>query len=515
MSDNNFYITTPIYYVNDKPHIGHAYTSIICDIIARFKRLDGFDSYFLTGTDEHGQKIQKSAEELNISPEEFTDNISQKFVDLAEFLQLSNNDFIRTTQKRHHKAVKDLWQRLFDRGYIYTKDYEGWYAVKDEAYFAEDEVSKNENGQMIANETGAEVEWMKEPSYFFRLSEFTQPLLTYIEENPEFIFPNSRRNEVIKFIEQGLEDLCISRSSISWGINVPDDKEHVIYVWLDALTNYLTAVGYPDMESELYQKFWPADIHVVGKDILRFHAIYWPAFLMAAELPLPKQIVAHGWWTNEGKKISKRYGNVIDPIELVNTYGLDQCRYFMLREIPFGQDGDFSKSAMINRMNNDLANDLGNLGQRVLSMIYKNMDATIYDISNITDEDEALLNKAYDLFGIVKQRFENRSFHIAMQEVWYVVQAANQYVDAQAPWKLKKEDEKRMKVVLSVLAEVIRILFVLLQPVLPIGCEKMLNIINVSDRSFTTLNSKHALKKGHKIEKPLPIFAKYVEEVKE
>ncbi|MFQ5619535.1 MAG: methionine--tRNA ligase, partial [Rhodospirillales bacterium] len=366
-----FYVTTPIYYVNDVPHIGHAYTTLACDVLARFKRLDGYDVKFLTGTDEHGQKVETSAAAAGMEPQAFTDKISQNFRDLADFMHFSHDDFIRTTEQRHVRACQDIWRRLEDRGQIYLGTYAGWYDVRHEAFHGESELTIGPDGKKLAP-SGAEVEWVEEPSYFFRLSAWQEPLLEFYRRNPGFVLPKTRRNEVVSFVKGGLQDLSVSRTSFRWGIPVPGDDAHIMYVWLDALTNYITGVGYPETESGEYAAYWPADLHMVGKDIVRFHAVYWPAFLMAADLEPPKRVFAHGWWTNEGQKISKSVGNIIDPVALVETYGVDPVRYFLLREVPFGNDGDFSHRAMIGRLNGDLANDLGNLAQRVLSMVNKN-----------------------------------------------------------------------------------------------------------------------------------------------
>ncbi|MBT4890632.1 MAG: methionine--tRNA ligase, partial [Rhodospirillales bacterium] len=397
MADNKrYYITTPIYYVNDAPHIGHAYTTLACDVLARFKRLDGYDVHFLTGTDEHGQKVETSAAAAGIAPKDFTDKVSQNFRDLADFMGFSNDDFIRTTEERHKKSCQAIWQRLIDNDEIYLGSYKGWYAIRDEAYYGEDELTTNAEGKKAAP-SGAEVEWVEEPSYFFRLSNWGDKLLKYYEDHPDFVLPKTRLNEVTSFIKGGLRDLSVSRTSFNWGIPVPGDDKHIMYVWLDALTNYITAAGFPDTDSESYQKYWPADLHMVGKDILRFHAVYWPAFLMAADLAPPKRVYAHGWWTNEGEKISKSVGNAIDPLDLIAEFGLDQVRYFLMREVPFGNDGDYSRTAMIQRTNADLANDFGNLSQRVLSMVFKNCDAAIPAPQAFTDEDNAMLEQCYDL----------------------------------------------------------------------------------------------------------------------
>ncbi|SCA55183.1 Methionine--tRNA ligase [Candidatus Terasakiella magnetica] len=513
MGATPFYITTPIYYVNDKPHIGHAYTSLACDVMARFKRLDGYDVKFLTGTDEHGQKVEKSATAKGVDPQTFTDGVSQNFRDLAEFMGFTNNDFIRTTEERHKKACQALWNTLIEKGDIYLGGYEGWYAVRDEAFYTEDELEKKPDGTRIAKASGAEVEWVEEPSYFFKLSAYEDKLLAYYEENADFILPKSRRNEVISFVKGGLQDLSVSRTTFKWGIPVPNDDDHIMYVWMDALTNYMTAAGYPDVECDEYKKYWPADVHMVGKDILRFHAVYWPAFLMAADLPLPKRVFAHGWWTNEGEKISKSLGNVIDPIDLVNKYGLDQVRYFMLREVPFGNDGDFAHSSMIARMNGELANDLGNLSQRVLSMVVKNCDGAVPTPGEFTAEDKQMLDQAYGLLANVREQIDVQSFNDAIETIWLAIRAANAYVDHQAPWKLKKEDPDRMATVLYVLAETIRNVALLLQPLMPTSMDKMLSLLEISenDRTFASCGEAGALKAGTALEKPEGVFPRFID----
>ena len=511
MADNrHFYITTPIYYVNDAPHIGHAYTTLACDVLARFKRLDGFDVRFLTGTDEHGQKVEKSAAQAGMDPKAFTDKVSANFRDLARTMNFSNDDFIRTTDERHIKSCQALWTRLIERDQIYLGAYEGWYAVRDEAFYMEDELTTTPNGKKIAP-TGAEVEWVKEPSYFFRLSAWQDRLLAFYERHPDFVAPMSRRNEVISFVSGGLQDLSVSRTSFRWGVPVPGDNAHIMYVWLDALTNYITAVGFPDTKSTYFSKYWPADLHMVGKDILRFHAVYWPAFLMAAELAVPKRIFAHGWWTNEGQKISKSVGNVIDPNVLVSQYGLDQVRYFLLREVPFGNDGDFSHRAFVNRMNGELANDLGNLAQRVLSMINKNCEARVPSPGARTPEDDALLGAAQALLGKVRTGMDAQVFHETLDAIWTVVRAANGYVDHQAPWRLRKDDPARMNSVLYVLAETIRYLALLMQPYVPDSAARMLDQLAVppTQRTFVCLSPNHALRPGTALPKPEGIFPRY------
>lgn len=508
-----FYVTTPIYYVNDKPHIGHAYTSLACDVLARFKRLDGFDVKFLTGTDEHGQKVEKSAHAKGVEPQVFTNGVSQNFRDLADFMGFSHDDFIRTTEERHKKSCAAIWTKLLENGDIYLGAYKGWYAVRDEAFYTEDELEKKPDGTRIAKASGAEVEWVEEPSYFFKLSAWADRLLAFYEANPDFIMPKSRRNEVISFVKGGLQDLSVSRTTFKWGVPVPGDDEHIMYVWLDALTNYITACGYPDADAADYKKFWPANVHMVGKDILRFHAVYWPAFLMAADLEAPDRIFAHGWWTNEGEKISKSLGNVIDPIELVNKYGLDQVRFFLLREVPFGNDGDFSRSALVGRMNSELANDLGNLCQRVLSMVAKNCDAALPKAGAYSPEDDAMLAQAYGLVDQVRECLDIQSFHDALERVWLVVRAANAYVDHQAPWKLKKEDPARMETVLFVLCETIRNIALVLQPFMPTSMDKMLGLLAVGDdqRSFEYCGAAHALVTGAELPAPQGIFPRFID----
>ena len=506
-----FYVTTPIYYVNDKPHIGHAYTTLACDVLARFKRLDGYDVMFLTGTDEHGQKVEKAAQDQGVLPQVFTDSVSQNFRDLTGRMNFSNDDFIRTTEPRHRAACQALWRRLLDRGHISLGSYAGWYAVRDEAFYTEMEIVDGKAP------SGAPVEWVEEPSYFFNLSQWQDSLLEFYDANPNFVGPKSRFNEVKSFVKGGLRDLSVSRASFSWGVPVPDDDAHVMYVWLDALTTYITATGWPEDgafgDAERNQRFWPADLHMVGKDILRFHAVYWPAFLMAADLPLPKRVFAHGWWTNEGEKISKSLGNAIDPNELADSYGLDQTRYFLMREVPFGNDGDFSQQAMIHRMNGDLANDLGNLSQRVLSMIFKNCDGVMPALpATPTDDDQAMLDATDALLPAVRDAIEMQAFHEALRLIWHVVADANRYVDTTAPWILKKTDPKRMAEVLAVLAECIRQVAILAQPVMPQATALMLDQLGVAadSRDFTALSKSARLSSGHKIEKPVPVFPRYV-----
>jgi methionyl-tRNA synthetase len=506
-----YYLTTPIYYVNDAPHIGHAYTTVACDVLARFKRLDGYRVYFLTGTDEHGQKVEKAAAQAGTDPQSFTDKVSQNFRDLAREMDVSNDDFIRTTEPRHIRACQAIWKKLEKAGDIYLGKYSGWYAVRDEAFYGEDELTTGPDGKKRAP-SGAEVEWVEEPSYFFRLSAWQDRLLKFYEENPGFIAPTSRRNEVISFVRQGLTDLSVSRTTFNWGVKVPDAPGHIMYVWLDALTNYITAVGYPDTESDLFKAFWPADLHMVGKDILRFHAVYWPAFLMAADLKPPKRVFAHGWWTVEGQKMSKSLGNVISPRDMIAKYGLDPVRYFLLREVPFGQDGDFSQRAMVGRLNGDLANDFGNLAQRVLSFVQKNAGAAVPQPGELTAADRKLFEDARNLLALVRAELDEQAFHKALDLLWQVVGAANRYVDEQAPWTLRKTDPARMNTVLYVLMETIRRLAILCQPFMPHSMGKMLDQLAVpaGARDFAALDQ--ALSPGTALPPPQGIFPRFVEE---
>jgi methionyl-tRNA synthetase len=511
-----YYITTPIYYVNDNPHLGHAYTTIACDVLARFKRLDGHEVFFLTGTDEHGQKVEQAAAKAGIDPQAFTDKVSQNFRALGPVLNFSNDDFIRTTEERHKKACVALWKKLVQSGDIYLDKYSGWYAVRDEAYYGEEELKDGPNGKKIAP-SGAECEWVEEESYFFKLSAWAERLLAFYEANPDFILPKARRNEVISFVKSELRDLSVSRTRLSWGVPVPDAPGHVMYVWIDALTNYLTAVGYPDENSGPFKKFWPADVHMVGKDILRFHAVYWPAFLMAAGIAPPKRIFAHGWWTIEGEKMSKSLGNVISPHDMVERYGVDPARYFVLREVPFGNDGDFSHAQAILRINNDLANGLGNLAQRTLSQIQKNCEAKVPVFGAFTAEDTALLKQAQvEMLETVRTELDQQRFHKALEAIWNVVNAANGYIDAQAPWTLKKTDQARMATVLYVLAETIRCLALIVQPFVPESSAKMLDqlVVGAEERSLAFISAAYALKPGTLLPAPAGVFPRIVEEEK-
>jgi methionyl-tRNA synthetase len=514
MTNDTYYITTPIYYVNDKPHLGHAYTSVACDALARFMRLDGAEVKFLTGTDEHGQKVEKSAKSAGVPPHDFVDEVSEHFRHMNEVLQLSNDDFIRTTQPRHIAAAQAIWKALEASGDIYLGSYSGWYSVRDEAFYAESELVEGKAP------TGAEVEWVEEPSYFFKLSKYQQPLLDYYKAHPDFILPESRRNEIMRFVEGGLHDLSISRTTFKWGVPVPGDEKHIMYVWLDALTNYLTAVGYPDQQSAEYQKFWPAGLHMVGKDIVRFHAVYWPAFLMSAKLPVPQRIFAHGWWTIEGEKMSKSLGNVVSPTHLVERYGLDQTRYFLLREVPFGSDGNFSRQAMFDRINADLANNIGNLAQRTLSMIAKNCDGKVptNDTANLTEADSALMELVRvtnsGTPNSARDQMQRCKFGEVTGAILAMASSANEYIDREAPWKLKKENPARMESVLYYLAESIRCIAIMLQPFTPGAAEKLLDQLAVpkDQRLFKHLTAEFALTPGTELPKPEGVFPRLVVE---
>lgn len=506
-SDNKkFYITTPIYYVNDRPHLGHTYTSVACDILARFKRLDGYDVKFLTGTDEHGLKIKQAAEKAGVAPQPFTDEVSQHFRDLLPVMNISNDDFIRTTEQRHKTACQALWNKLVEKGEIYLATYGGWYAVRDEMFYTEDEI-KEVDGKKIAIASGAPVEWMEEESYYFKLSAWQDKLLAFYDKNPDFVLPETRFNEVKSFVKGGLKDLSISRTTFDWGVPVPNAPKHIMYVWIDALTNYLTAVGYPNQDDPQFKSYWPNVMHMVGKDILRFHAVYWPAFLMAADLPPPKRVFAHGWWTIEGEKMSKSLGNAISPYDLVERYGVDAARFFLMREVPFGSDGDFSHTQATQRINSDLANGLGNLAQRTLSIIFKNNDAKIPQPGALTAEDEALLKSARQtMLDQTRKEMDVQRFHKALETIWSVVTAANVYIDAQAPWTVRKTDPARADTILYVLTDVIRCIALAAQPFMPESTKKLLDQLNVpaDKRGFDQIATPIA--PGTQIPQPAGIF---------
>jgi methionyl-tRNA synthetase len=509
MSKQKFYLTTPIYYVNGAPHLGHAYTSVAADTLARFKRLDGFDVFFLTGTDEHGQKVEAAARAAGLAPQAFTDQVAADFRDMAKRMNISNDDFIRTTEPRHKASAQALWQRLRDAGAIYLGAYEGWYAVRDEAFYDEEELVTAPDGTK-KSPFGAPVEWVVEPSYFFKLSDLQDKLLAYYEANPDFIAPATKRNEILSFVRGGLKDLSVSRTKFSWGIPVPGDEDHVMYVWLDALVNYLTAAGFPDENAARFA-YWPANLHLVGKEIIRFHAVYWPAFLMAAKLPLPEKVFSHGWWTVEGEKMSKSTGNFIDVRPLVDEFGLDPVRFFLLREVPFGNDGDFSRKALIARTNAELANGIGNLAQRTLSFIAKNAGGVVPPKGTLQETDHALLALAEALPEKLRPAMARLAFHEALDEIWKVIRAADAYIDHQAPWTLRKTDVARMHSVLFVLVLVLRTVAILLQPFMPDSMATLLDQLGVAPGARAFRSVEEPLVEGVRLPAPVGIFPRFVE----
>ena len=512
MTKTPFYITTAIDYVNGAPHLGHAYEKITTDIIARFKRLDGYDVLFLTGTDEHGEKVEQSAGKAGKTPIQFADENSGKFKAMCEMLGISNDDFIRTTQRRHHAAVEEMWNRMLAKGDIYLDNYAGWYSISDEAFFPESELEKAEDGSFRTAE-GKAVQWVEEPSYFFRLSAYEGRLLELYERDPGFILPDTRRNEIVSFVKGGLKDLSVSRTSFTWGIPVPGDDKHVVYVWLDALTNYITGAGFPS-DPEKFARYWPADVHVIGKDIIRFHTVYWPAFLMSVELPLPKRIFAHGFLNLEGVKMSKSLGNVITPETLVAEFGLDQIRYFLAREVPFGKDGSFSREGIIHRINGDLANGIGNLAQRTLSMIFKNCDGALPAPGPFDEGDNALLASVDATASAMRQAMEGQEIHNALSALWALIAEGDVYVARTEPWALKKTDPARMGTVLYVVAEALRNIAVLSQPVIPGAAGKLLDMLGVAEdrRDFSSLGEAGRLAAGTPIAQPQGLFPRFVEE---
>jgi len=513
---NKFYITAAIPYANGEPHIGHAYEVIAADAMARFKRLDGYDVRFQTGMDEHGQKIEQTAQKLGQTPQELVGRVSALFRDLYDRLGVSYTDMICTTEERHKTRAQAFWKQMEKSGDIYMGKYAGWYSVRDEAYFDESELTDGPDGKKLAP-SGAPAEWMEEESYFFRLSAYREKLLAFYDANPRFIQPNARRNEVVNFVKAGLRDLSISRTTFRWGVPVPDAPAHVMYVWVDALSNYITALEYPDTKSKsLMSRYWPADLHMIGKDIIRFHAVYWPAFLMAAGLEPPLRVFGHGFIYNRGEKMSKSVGNVISPDDLLAQYGLDPIRYFLLRDVAYGQDGDISHDAVIQRMNSDLANDLGNLAQRSLSMIAKNGGGQVPQPSAFSEADRMLLERARDLLPLMRQELEEQAFHKALDRAWEVIGDANRYVDQQAPWARKKTDPARMATVLYTLAEVLRHIAILLQPFMPGSMAKMLDQLAVPEdrRAFANLTPDDALEPGTPLPAPEGVFPRYVEENK-
>ncbi|RFC66550.1 methionine--tRNA ligase [Fulvimarina endophytica] len=512
---DRYYLTTAISYPNGKPHIGHAYELIATDALARFKRLDGYEVMFLTGTDEHGIKMLQNARAQGITPRELADANSAEFQRMAEVLGGSNDDFIRTSEPRHRLACQEIWKRMEAAGDIYKDSYSGWYSVRDEAYYGEDETTLKDDGTRLGPQ-GSPVEWIEEESYFFRLSKFQEPLLKLYEDNPSFVGPNERRNEVASFVRSGLRDLSVSRTTFDWGIPVPGDEKHVMYVWVDALTNYLTATGYlADPEGDR-AAFWPADLHVIGKDIVRFHAVYWPAFLMSAGLPLPKRVYAHGFLFNRGEKMSKSVGNVIDPFSLVETYGLDRFRYFVLREVPFGQDGNYSHDGIVNRTNSELANDLGNLAQRSLSMVAKHCEGRVPQPGEFSEADRAILSDADALLAKCRAFADRQELHQMLAAIIAVVSDANRYFAGEEPWALRKTDFDRMQTVLYVTAEILRIVGLLLQPFVPESAGKLLDILGLDEasRGFDSLANGTRLVPNTDLPAPAPIFPRYVDEEK-
>ena len=504
MTQKREFFTTPIYYVNDVPHIGHAYTSIAVDFLARFSRLNGNEVRFLTGTDEHGLKIQKAAELASISPIDLCNKNSIIFRDLTKKLNLSNDDFIRTTEPRHKNGASYLWKLLFENGDIYLDEYTGWYSINDETFYNEKDLIKQNDGS-FKTITGGPVEWIKEESYFFRLSKYQEKLLDYYNKYPDFILPESKRNEVINFVKGGLKDLSVSRTSFNWGISVPNDSNHIMYVWLDALTSYPNSISYLEANQNEMSSFWSNATHVVGKDILRHHAIYWPAFLIAAKLELPKRIYAHGWWTNEGNKISKSLGNVIDPVSIIDEYGLDQFRYFLLREVPFGNDGDFSIKALKNRINSDLANDLGNLCQRSLTMIEKSFDSVIPSPSDLTDKHIKLIKNFNHRLDQLIDKINVQDITGYIKNVWELISLSNKFFNDSKPWELKKNNVSEYKNILYVTANLIKQIGILINPIMPETSEKILHMLNIND-----INQFHQLDdidiSGLKLNEITPLF---------
>ncbi len=508
---NSFYITTAIAYPNGAPHIGHAYEAIATDALARFQRLDGKDVFFLTGTDEHGLKMIQTAEAEKLSPMEVATRNAQRFKEMDQRLNISFDRFIRTTEEQHHRSSQEIWKRMADNGDIYLDSYAGWYSVRDEAYYAEDETTVGED-DVRRGPQGTPVEWVEEKSYFFRLSAYQDRLLALYETHPEFIGPDSRKNEVVSFVKGGLRDLSISRTTFDWGVKVPGEPEHVMYVWVDALTNYITGVGFPD-EGDANWHYWPADVHIIGKDIIRFHAVYWPAFLMSAGIPVQKRVYAHGFLFNRGEKMSKSVGNVVDPFNLADQYGVDQTRYFFLREVPFGQDGSYNHEAIVARINADLANDLGNLAQRSLSMIAKQYQGVLPEPGEFTDNDKAILAQADGMIALARTAMATQQIHQALNAVWAVVAEANRYFAGEAPWALAKTDPARQGTVLYVTAEVVRQIAILAQPAMPQASGKLLDILGIPDdldsRNFTALSQR--IKPGVVLPAPAPVFPRYIE----
>ena len=508
--DKNFYITTPIYYPSGRPHMGHAYSSIIADFFARFKSIDDYNVHFLTGTDEHGLKIQRSAEKAGKKPKEFCDQISQTFKDLSKTLNLSNTDFIRTTEDRHKKTVQHLWSLLEKNDDIYLSNYSGWYSVSDEAFYNEDEIEEIE-GKKIAKSSKSIVEWIEEESYFFRLSKWQKPLLEFYENNPDFILPESRKNEVISFVKSGLKDLSVSRKTFTWGIPVPSNDKHIIYVWLDALTNYLSALNYPDTNDELFKKFWPASIHLIGKDILRFHAVYWPAFLLAAKIELPKKVYGHGWILSGEEKMSKSKGNILDPLKIIEEYGLDPLRYYLVKEVSFGNDGNISQDRLEDCINSDLANNYGNLCQRVTAFAMKNCDGKIPAKIDFQPDDLKILNKFQENLDTIRSKINEQNINFYIDFIVNSLFDANKYFNDQEPWK-KKDNLIRLNTIVYTTLEIVRKISFLLYPIIPETSLKALKIFNLSEKDIKleTISNNEFIIKGNMINK-IDILIKKIE----
>ena len=506
--NKNFYITTPIYYPSAKPHMGHAYSSIVADFFARFKRINGFKVFFLTGTDEHGQKIQKAADQQNLEPIIFCNNISKNFKNLTKILNLTNDDFIRTTEHRHSNAVKALWNILEQNDEIYLSKYSGWYSISDEAFYSDDEI-EIKNNIKISKLSGSRVDWVEEESYFFRLSKWQDKLLKFYDENPKFILPESRKNEVISFVKSGLKDLSISRKSLKWGIKVPSNDNHVIYVWLDALTNYLSALNYPNKNDLLYKDFWPASLHIIGKDILRFHAVYWPAFLLAANIEPPKRVYGHGWILSGDEKMSKSKGNILDPIDIIDKYGLDPLRNYLIKEVSFGNDGNITSEQLEKCINSDLANNYGNLCQRVISFLDKNLNLEVPSKLNFSEEDDKILFKFEENYNNLIIEIDNQNINFYMNFVINQLFAANKYFNDQEPWN-KKNDIKRLHTILYVSLELIRKISILLYPIIPDSSLKVLKIFNIKENEilYSSLKDNNFLKPGTKLKKINILFKK-------
>ena len=508
-----FYITTAIAYPNGAPHIGHAYEYISTDALARFKRLDGYEVFFMTGTDEHGQKVQQAARAADVPVQEYASRNSDVFERMDKVLDISFDRFIRTTDEDHQAASIAIWERMHARGDIYLDTYAGWYSVRDEAFYTDEETTVLEDGTRISTDTRTPVEWTEESNYFFRLSNYQDKLLELYETHPEFIAPATRRNEIVSYVKAGLKDLSISRTTFDWGVPVPGDPEHVMYVWVDALTNYLTGAGFPNTDSAAFQRFWPADVHIIGKDITRFHTVYWPAFLLSAGIELPKRVFVHGFLYNKGEKMSKSVGNVVDPLALVEGYGLDAVRFFLLREISYGQDGSYSHEAIVGRINSDLANEYGNLAQRSLKMVARDCNSAVPKPGEFTADDRELLDRANGLLERCRAEFDQQQIHLALEAIWLTLGETNRYFSAQQPWALAKsgtpEDLAREATVLYVTLEVLRIVSILVQPIIPGSAGKILDLLAQTGRTFADIATP--IEAGLPLPAPEPVFPKYIE----